>query len=143
MQSSALNSEKLRLSAAVQSAWLSRRGELGARPTCDSLSAAVGPAAEDQPHGRADSAGKEEAHAERAHRDGREVRAELAADVRRFADALAQGLRSAGELFPLRLDVVANLLDRPRVPTGHRSSAPPWSALPRESPARATAASPS
>src|SRR3954452_8451295 len=104
MQSSAMNSAKLRLSAASQSAGLSFSGELGACPAVVSRSVAVdnaeaaelclrlalAPAPEDQPRGGTDATGEQEAHPERADCDGRQVRAQLGADVRRLADLLAQ-----------------------------------------------------
>jgi hypothetical protein len=135
MQSSCKNSEKERLSAARHSLRLSFCGELGARPTgafrpvaVDKAEAAdlglrllFASAAEDQPCGRADPTGEDEAEAERACRDGRKVGAKLAADVRRFADALAQRVGSLGELLALGLDLAANVLERAGVPTCHRS----------------------
>ena len=42
----------------------------------------------------------------------------------RIADLFAKRLSGAGELFPLRLDIAANLLERPVVATGHCASTP-------------------
>src|SRR5207244_12736231 len=96
MQSSCMNSETARLNAASHSPRLSCRGELGAWPAVASRSVAVNKAeaadlrlrlafaspAKDQPRSRADSAGEDEAEAERARSDGRKVGAELAAELR-------------------------------------------------------------
>src|SRR5438445_9597418 len=135
MQSSCMNSETARLNAASHSPRLSCCGELGAWPAVASRSVAVDKAetaglrlrlafaypSEDQPCGRADATGEDEAEAERPCRDGRKVGAELAADVRRLADALAQRLRGVGELLTLGLDLAANLLEGAGIPTCHRS----------------------
>src|SRR6266508_634555 len=140
MQSSFMNSEKLRFSAASHSARLNRVGDRGARPARGPRSVAVDkaeaadpgfrvaltPAPEDQPRGRADPAGEQEAHTECTHRDRGQVGTQLALDVGRLTQTLAQGVRSVGELLTLRLDVAPDVVDRARVPTDcHRSSVPP------------------
>src|SRR5947209_1188164 len=140
MQSSRMNSEKLRLSAASHSAPLSPPGELGLRPRCDSRSVAVdkaeatelrlglalASATEDQARSRADPAAQDEAEAERPCRRHGKVRTKLCADVRRLADALAQSLRRFGQLLALGFDLAPNVFERPGVSTGrHRSSVPP------------------
>src|SRR2546422_6610137 len=101
------------------------------------------PAPEDEPSGCADASRQQEARAERADRYHREVRTQLGSEVRRLADLFAKRLSRAGKLFPLRLDVAANLLECPVVATGHRVSTPQSSALPRGSPAREPEATPS
>src|SRR5919204_2101038 len=146
MQSSPMNPEKLRLNAASHSPRLSRSGDRGERPTrarrCSvaadkaeaahlGLRLAFATAAEDQARGCADAACEQEADAERAGRGDRQVRAQLRADVRRLADAFAQLLGCTGELLSLGLDVAADVRDRARVATGHRSSTPRSSASPR------------
>src|SRR5215210_3368949 len=123
MQSSLMNSEKLRFRAASHSPTLRRVGEPGVRPTCSvavdnaeaaeaCLRIAFPPAPEDQSRGGTDTAGQHEADPERAHRDCRQIGAQLAADVGRLADALPQLFRCACELLALGLDVVPNLLER-------------------------------
>jgi hypothetical protein len=132
MQSSFMNSEKLRLNAARHPPSFRRVGEPGVRPTCavavdkaeaaePCLRLALPPATEDQARGRADPAGQHEAETQRASGDRRQVGAQLAADVGCLADALAEVVRRPGQLLALRLDVAANLLERARVPTGHCS----------------------
>src|SRR5947199_6758219 len=148
MQSSFMNSEKLRLSALNHSEPFSFSGEAGACPTRASRSVAVDKAEtadlglrlafastpEDQARGRPDPSGQQKSDAERARRDDRKVGAKLGADVRCFADALAQRLRCAGQLLSLGFDVTPDLLDGARVATGHRSSVPRWSTSPRGTP---------
>src|SRR6185436_782609 len=116
MQSSARNSLKLRLIAASHSLQLSRSGERGGWPTgaCCSVAVdkaetaerglrlALASAAEDQPRCCADTTRDEEAKRQRSDRDGRKVRAQLAGDVRRVADALPQIVCRIGELLALR-----------------------------------------
>src|SRR6478609_8701488 len=159
MASSAMNSLKLRLTAAIQSERLSRSGPPGAWPTSARSSVAVDKAeaadlghlfalstpSEDQPHRGADAAGEQEAGAERARRDRREVRAHLPGDVRGLIDALAERLGRGREVLALRLQVAANVGGRARVvrPGCHRSSTPPSSASPPGSPAPEPAACPS
>src|SRR5438105_6955417 len=159
MASSAVNSLKLRLSAEIQSERLSRSGPVGALPTSavgsvavdkaeaadPSLLLAFAAASEDQAHRRADAAGQEESRTQRTDRDRREVRAHLAGDVRRLAEAVPQRVGRGRELLALRLEVAAHVLGGAAVATSwsHRSSAPPTSASPRESPARGRAAFPS
>src|SRR2546423_1917194 len=92
MQSSAMNSWKLRLSAAIHSARLSRCGALGGRPTCRRsvavrsvavdkaeatdlcLGRTLSAAPHQQPHGRADAAGAHEAGAVGGRGDDLELR---------------------------------------------------------------------
>src|SRR5947199_2165058 len=150
MQSSRMKAEKLPLSAPNHSEALSFSGESGGRPTRARCSVAVdkaeaaelglrlafAAAPEDQARRRADSSGQQKSDAERPCSDDRQVRLHLGADVRCFPDACAQAFGRAGELLPLRLDVLPNLLDGARVATGHRSSTPPSSASPRGSPAQ-------
>src|SRR6266550_3339854 len=137
-QSSFMKPAKLRLNAVSHSVGFSFSGELGACPAVASRSVAVDKteaaelclclalpsAPEDQPSGRADASRQQEAHTERADHNHREVRAQLGSDVRRLADLFAKRLSGAGKLFPLRLDVAANLLECPVVVTGHRASTP-------------------
>src|SRR5918992_817022 len=150
MQSSRMNSEKLRLTAERQSVKLSRAGAWGGRPAraSDSVAAdkaeaaerglrlAFAAAPEDQASRRPDAAGEQEAQPARAGGAGRRVRAQLPADVGGLADAVAQVVGGAGELLSLRLDVAAHVRQAAGVPTGHRSSVPPRSALLLGSPAR-------
>src|SRR6185437_3639429 len=89
------------------------------------------PTACKQPHRRADCG-----------RDDRQIRAELALDVRDLGDPAAEFLDRAGELLTLKLDVAADLLRRSSVVNGHRSSRPPSSASLLRSPAPASEASP-
>src|SRR6266446_815019 len=157
MQSSFRKAEKLRLNAVSHSAGLSFSDELGTCPAVSSRSVAVDnaeaaelrlrlafpPTAEDQPCGGADTPREQEADSERPDGDDREVGAQLGADVGRLADLFAKGLGRTGELLPLGFDVPADLVERPAVATGHRSSAPPSSASPRGWPAREREANPS
>src|SRR4030081_3066251 len=149
MQSSFRNAEKVRLNTVSHSAGLSFSGELGTCPTGVSRSVAVDnaeaaerrfrlalpPAPEDEPGSGADAARQQETDPERPGRNHGEIGAQLGADVGRLADLLAERLRRTGQLFSLGLDVAAHLLEGPTVATGHRSSAPRSSALPRGSPA--------
>src|SRR5436309_3135087 len=157
MQSSFMNSEKLRLSEASHSEAVSFSGEVGARPARASRSVAVdkaeaaelglrlafATAPEDQTCSGTDPSGQQKPDAERARRDDRKVGTNLRADVGRFADALAQRLGRARELLSFGFDVPPDLVHRARVPTGHRSSAPPSSASLHGWPAPVRAASPS
>src|SRR5438874_8159685 len=155
MQSSLMNSEKLRFNTAIHSPRLSRSGERGTRPAaarrCSvavdkaeaaelGLRLAFAPAPEDQTRARTDPTRQEEADAERAHGDGRQVLAQLSADVRRLAEARAQAVRRVGQLLAFRLDLPPDVGDGARVATGHCSSTPRSSAWPRGSPAREPAA---
>src|SRR4051794_17801580 len=113
MQSSFMNSPKLRLNAVSQSARLNCSGELGARPSVASRSVAVDkaeaaelclglalpPGAEDQSCGCAAPSRQQEAHAERADRHHGEIGAQLGADVRRLADLFAKRLRRTCKVF--------------------------------------------
>src|SRR5215208_1751397 len=155
MQSSAMNSLKLRLKTCAHSRVVSRSGPGGVCPTSGRASVAVDdgeaakarplgslpPAAEEEAGRRADASGEEEAGSERAGRDDGQVRAKLCGDVRRLADLVAELLDRVCELLALLLDVPADLLGGASV-IRHRSSAPPASALPRGSPARGPAACP-
>src|SRR5437764_5147686 len=137
MQSSARNCEKLRLRIAIQSARLSFAGVRGARPAGAERSVAVdkpkatdlrlrialATAAEEQPRRRADAACEEETCTEGASGGDRQVRPQLGADVRRLADALAQRLGCACELFALELEVAPDVLHGAAVMhVCHRSS---------------------
>src|SRR5439155_18909625 len=157
MQSSFMNAEKLRLTAANHSAGPSFSDELGTCPALGSRSVAVDnaeaaelglrlalpPAPEHQSGGGADAARKEEANSERPDRNRRQIGAQFGADVGCLADLLAKRLRCTGELLPFGLDVPADLVERTAVATGHRFSAPPSSASPRGWPARGAEATPS
>src|SRR5919197_3754979 len=139
MQSSSMKDEKLRFSAASHSEPLSWVGDSvaidKAEPADPGLRLAFTPAPEDQPRGGADPARDHEADGEGAGGDRRKVGAELALDVRCLSDALAQRVCGVGELLAFRLDIAADVLEGTCVPSGHRSSALPSSAWPRESPA--------
>jgi hypothetical protein len=112
MQSSARNSLKLRLTAASHSA------QCGLR-------LAFAPAPEDQPSRCTDTAGDEKAERQCSDCRGRQVGAQLAGDVRRLADALAQIVCGIRELLALRLEFAADDLDGARVSARcHCSSAP-------------------
>src|SRR5436190_137988 len=67
---------------------------------------ALAPAPHHESHRRPDPTRDEEAHGERAGRGGRQLRAELPADVRRLADSLAQVVDGARQLVPLGLDLL-------------------------------------
>src|SRR5437763_289305 len=127
MQSSLMNSEKLRLSAAIHSPRLSRSGERGTRPAvarrCSvavdkaeaadlGLCLAFATAPEDQARRRTDPARQQESDPQRPGRSGREVPAQLPANVRRLAEARAEVLGGVGQVLALRLDVAPDVGDR-------------------------------
>jgi hypothetical protein len=122
MQSSFMNSEKLRLIAATHSPRESRCGDEGVRPTCSvavdkaetaelGFRLAFPSAAEDQPRGGADATREEKSGTQRACGHGGQIRTQLRADVRCFADFLSEVLGGSGELFPLGFDIAPDLLD--------------------------------
>src|SRR5437588_3059519 len=151
MQSSAMNALKLRFSASIQSVRESRFGEWGGRPdpargsvvvdnpeTADArLRRSFASAPHQEASRRADSAGEEEADAERARRHDRQLRTQGTRDVH----ALTQALRGGGELLALLLEIAPDVRDAAGLATSrcHRSSVLRSSALPRGSPARAPA----
>src|SRR3954471_10018778 len=71
---------------------------------------ALAAAPHEQARGGADAAGGEEAQAERAACDERELRAELSGDVGRLAELLAQRVDGVRELLALRLELAADVL---------------------------------
>src|ERR671939_1671578 len=98
--SSAMNRLNVRLNVSTHSPKPSRAGELGTAPVRGSvvavdkreaaeprLARSFAAAACEQPHRRTDSAAEEEPCPERTGRHERQLRAELARDVRRLADA--------------------------------------------------------
>src|SRR5436853_389423 len=138
MQSSATNWLKLRLRAAIQSARLSFAGVRGVRPARAGRSVALDKAEatglrlrlalaappEQQSRRRADTSRKEEACAERSSCRDRQVRPQLGADVRRFAEPLAQRVRGGRELVALGLEIAADVLGGAAVTHAcHRPSA--------------------
>src|SRR3954463_6129114 len=141
MASSAKKALKLRLMTAIQSERLRRSGLPGACPTRERRSVAVDKAeaaesglllalstpSEDQACRRTHTARQEEPGPQRAGGHDRQLRAHLARDVRRLAEALAERLGGRRELLALRLEVAADVVRRAcAVIRGcHRSSAPP------------------
>src|SRR5439155_5621046 len=102
------------------------------------LFVALAAAPHDQAHRRADTAGGDEAESERAGRDDRKVRAELAADVGRLAEIVSQRLDGLRELLAFLLDLAPDVVGRP---SGcHCSATPQSSASPPRSPAPGGAA---
>src|SRR5690348_4726746 len=103
------------------------------------LDVALATAAHHEPHRRADAAGPEKAEPERARGDERQLRAQLAGDVRGPADRAAQVADRIRQCSALRPQLLAQL----RVGlTGHSSAPRSSASLPR-SPAPAPAAFPS
>ena len=118
-----MNSENARLKTACHSLGRSCVGVDGAAPrgrrrrrrcsaTVDKreppeprLALALAPAPQQQPGGRADAAGDDEPGSERGRRRGREVRAQLAGDVGRVAEAGAELLDRVRELLSLGVGI--------------------------------------
>src|SRR5687768_11249574 len=123
MQSSAMNCLPARLNAATHSPIESLSGPAGARPARASVAVDKGEppqaglrrtlatSAREQPHRCPDPAGDQEARAERARCDDRQLRPQLRPDVGRLADLRAQVIDRVGELLALGLDLAANLLE--------------------------------
>src|SRR5712691_2554293 len=138
MQSSAMNSLKVRLKTSSHSRALSRRGLGGTVPVSGRRSATVdngeaahlglrlafAAAAGEQAHRRADPAGYDEPRPERAGGDHGQPRAELARDVGHLADARTELVDGAGQPLALLLDVAPDLAGCAAVTRCHRSSEP-------------------
>src|SRR5439155_2966075 len=133
MQSSARNCENVRLKTAIHSARESFVGSRGTRPVVArsvlvdegeaakaSLFLALAAAPGDVAHRRADSAGEHEAGRHRAHRDHRQLRAQLPGDVGRLAELAAELLDRGRELLAFRLDLLADLLRSASVRRRHQ-----------------------
>src|SRR5918994_5916169 len=90
--SSSRNDLNARLKTSSQSRGGSRQGLRGSRPTStiEVVTSAFATLAGEEAHRRADAAREEEACTERAGRDHGQVRPELAGDVGRLAEALAE-----------------------------------------------------
>src|ERR671919_193856 len=71
----------------------------------------LAPAPEEEPHGRADAAGQNEARSECTGRNDGKTLAQLGRDVGRLADAGSQVLDRIGELLALDSDIAANVLE--------------------------------
>src|SRR5215210_9000337 len=130
MQSSSRNARNERLNTCVQARTENRHGLDGTCPTRANLGAvaiegrslALAALAGQEAHRRADAAGEEEAGAERARCDHRQVRAHLADYVRRLAEPCAQPLDRSGELVPLGLDLEPHRLRAASVRLSHGRS---------------------
>src|SRR5437870_7969630 len=103
MQSSARNRRRARLKTSSHSRGVASVAVDKREPAEPRLSVALTPAPGEQAHRGADSARDEEACAERAGGDHRELRAQ------RRADAGTERVDGVGELVALRLDLSANL----------------------------------
>src|SRR3954469_220127 len=132
MQSSAMNCLSVRLKTSIHSPQESFSGLAGARPREVSVAVdkgeraeacflpALSTAAHQQPHGRADPAGDDEADAQCRGRGDGQLAFELLVDVH----ARAEVVDGVGETVALCLDVAADLLGGAAVTFGHCPSTP-------------------
>jgi len=137
MQSSDRNRDPVRLTTEIHSL---RESRCGFRRTCPTLAKSVSvaerPASDagclvpvasaacEVAHGRADAPGEDKPHRRGTACDQRELRLQLAGEVRRLPELTAKVLDRAGELLALGLDVVPNLLCV-RTVVGISASTPP------------------